>query len=138
MIFLYYTMNTNPKVRCDFWVAKIIYGSDNMNVLKFKSFDDYEQEQYDLNLPNLPNLTNNQQKTFFTYPTETECNNLQSYLNTILNRFVKVDFLIGNDNLIFKEGILKEVGCDYILLEMIDSNDLLVCDIYSIKFVQII
>jgi len=131
-------MNTNPKVRCDFWVAKIIYGSDNMNVLKFKSFDDYEQEQYDLNLPNLPNLTNNQQKTFFTYPTETECNNLQSYLNTILNRFVKVDFLIGNDNLIFKEGILKEVGCDYILLEMIDSNDLLVCDIYSIKFVQII
>jgi hypothetical protein len=112
-----------------------------MNVLKFKSFDNYDQEQYDLNLPNLtnlPHLPNNQQKPFFTYPTETECNNLQSYLNTILNRFVKVDFLIGNDNLIFKEGILKEVGCDYILLEMIDSNDLIVCDIYSIKFVQII
>lgn len=106
-----------------------------MSVLKFKSFDDNDYP----NNENNSNYSNEQmQKPFYSYDDDSDLKSLQSYLKTMLNRFVKADFLIGNDNLISKEGILKEVGSDYILLDMIDSNDLLLCDIYSVKFVQII
>lgn len=101
-----------------------------MNVLKFKSFDEMDdplvQEAGTNRLPiwgSLPNV---------------DTNYLQEYLKSMLGRLVKADFLIGSDNLICKEGILKEVGTDYIVLELLQSNDLLVGDLYSIKFVQII
>lgn len=98
-----------------------------MNVLKFKSFDDSEDSNYKAN--NYP-----QGEDYQTNNT----NYLQNYLSKMLNRYIKADFLIGNENLISKEGLLKEVGSDYIVLEMVQSNDLLVCDLYSIKFIQII
>jgi hypothetical protein len=97
-----------------------------INVLKFKSFDDPET--------NFALEMNPKSTSIY----ENECKNLQNYLQKIINRFVKVDFLIGSDNIISKEGLLKEVGSDYIVLEMLSTNDLLICDIYSIKFVQII
>ena len=102
-----------------------------MNVLKFKSFDDDEEQSSlssEMNKQPIGGSPKNSDNSLY----------LQEYLKTIIGRFVKADFLIGNDNLISKEGILKEVGTDYIILEMIQSNDLLSCDIYSIKFVQII
>ncbi len=102
-----------------------------MNVLKFKSFDEMDdslvQETGTNKIPiwgSLPNADNS--------------NYLQEYLKSMIGRLVKIDFLIGSDNLICKEGILKEVGTDYIVLELLQSNDLLVGDLYSIKFVQII
>lgn len=98
-----------------------------MNMLKFKSLDSKEFTSQNTN------QYNTSEQILVDYD-----NNLQNYLKNKLNRFAKVDFLIGNDSLISKDGILKEIGNDYIVLEMIDSNDLLVCDIYSIKFVQII
>lgn len=109
-----------------------------MNVLKFKSFDNNDYPINESNSDYLNEHMQKQQKPFYSYPEDSDLNSLQSYLKTMLNRFIKADFLIGNDNLISKEGILKEVGSDYILLDMIESNDLLLCDIYSIKFVQII
>ena len=102
-----------------------------MNVLKFKSFDDDEEQSSlsrEMNKQQIGGSPKNLNNSLY----------LQEYLKTIIGRFVKADFLIGNDNLISKEGILKEVGIDYIILEMIQSNDLLSCDIYSMKFVQII
>ncbi|WP_326908220.1 hypothetical protein [Sedimentibacter sp. MB31-C6] len=86
-----------------------------MKVLKFKSFEENEINEID-----------------------DKSNYLQNYLSKSIKRFVKVDFLVGDNTLVSKEGILKETGNDYIVLEMVQSNDLLVCDIYSIKFVQII
>jgi len=102
-----------------------------MNVLKFKSFDDVEDQSYQRTETNRPPIwgtpQNNDNSSY-----------LQEYLKSMLGRLVKIDFLIGSDNLVCKEGILKEVGTDYIVLEMLQSNDLLVGDLYSIKFVQII
>lgn len=103
-----------------------------MKVLKFKSFDDVvEQSSF---------ISNDMIKQpILGTPKESDNSQyLQEYLKSMIARFVKIDFLLGNDVIISKEGILKEVGTDYIVLEMIQSNDLLVCDIYSIKFVQII
>lgn len=102
-----------------------------MNVLKFKSFDDVEDQSFQRTETNkLPIWGAPQFSDNASY--------LQEYLKSMIGRLVKIDFLVGSDTLICKEGILKEVGTDYIVLEMLQSNDLLVGDLYSIKFVQII
>lgn len=102
-----------------------------MNVLKFKSFDDVEDQSYQ-------RTETNKLPVWGSPQFSDNSNYLQEYLKSMIGRLVKIDFLVGNDTLICKEGILKEVGTDYIVLEMLQSNDLLVGDLYSIKFVQII
>lgn len=60
------------------------------------------------------------------------------FLRTQIGRRVRVEFLIGTNNLTDRTGTLVGVGASYILLTPIDSDDLMMCDIYSIKFVTII
>ena len=60
------------------------------------------------------------------------------FLKTQIGRKVRVEFLIGNGPLVDRTGTLRYVGTSYIILQPIDSDDLLMCDLYSIKFVTII
>lgn len=61
----------------------------------------------------------------------------QGWLTTKIGLYIKVEFLIGTSMLIDREGFLTEVGISYIVLKESASNDLVMCDIYSIKFVRI-
>lgn len=60
-----------------------------------------------------------------------------AFLREQIGKLVRVEFLIGTNNLTDRVGILEDVGASYILLRSIDSGNLLYCDIYSIKFVAI-
>lgn len=60
----------------------------------------------------------------------------QGYLKTQIGKHVKVEFLIGTNMLIDREGTLIDVGISYIIIREVDTDDLLLCDIYSIKFVR--
>lgn len=60
----------------------------------------------------------------------------QGYLKTQIGRRVKVEFLIGTNMLIDREGTLVDVGISYIIIQEVETDDLLLCDIYSIKFVR--
>lgn len=60
------------------------------------------------------------------------------FLRTQIGRKMRVEFLIGTSNLTDRTGTLVAVGASYIILRLIDSDDLMLCDIYSIKFVTII
>lgn len=60
-----------------------------------------------------------------------------AFLREQIGKLVRVEFLIGTNNLTDRTGILEDVGASYILLRAIDSGNLLYCDIYSIKFVSI-
>jgi len=60
------------------------------------------------------------------------------FLRTQIGRRVRVEFLIGTNNLTDRTGTLVAVGASYILIRPIDSDDLMMCDMYSIKFVTII
>lgn len=60
----------------------------------------------------------------------------QGYLSTQIGARVKVEFLIGTNMLIDREGTLIDVGISYIIIREVDTDDLLLCDIYSIKFVR--
>lgn len=60
------------------------------------------------------------------------------YLRRYIGRDVRVEFLVGSSGpLIDRIGTLLEVGVSYIVIRPIRSNDTLICDLYSIKFVTV-
>lgn len=60
------------------------------------------------------------------------------YLRTLIGRNIRVEFLIGtNAPLIDRTGVLLGVGASYILIRPTDTDDVMLCDIYSIKFVTV-
>jgi hypothetical protein len=61
----------------------------------------------------------------------------QGFLRSQIGQNVRVEFLIGISSLMDRRGTLLEVGIDYIILREEQTDDLLYCDIYSIKFVTI-
>lgn len=62
---------------------------------------------------------------------------IQGYLTTIIGRYVKVEFILGTNMLIDREGTLVSVGIDHIVLREPETDDLVVADLYSIKFVKV-
>jgi hypothetical protein len=70
-------------------------------------------------------------------PVYLDPNYMQGHLRTLVGRYVKVEFLIGTNSLIDREGVLIEVGISYIVLREAQTDDNLMCDIFSIKFVRV-
>ncbi len=60
-----------------------------------------------------------------------------AFLREQIGKLVRVEFLIGTNNLVDRIGILQDVGASYILLRSLESNTTIYADIYSIKFVTI-
>jgi hypothetical protein len=59
-------------------------------------------------------------------------------LRSFIGQNMRVQFLIGTTGpMIDITGILVEVGATYIILQPINTDDLMVCDLFSIKFVTI-
>lgn len=60
------------------------------------------------------------------------------FLKNYIGREMRVQFLIGaNGALMDRTGTLIEVGASFIVLRPAQTDDLLMCDLYSIKFVTI-
>lgn len=59
------------------------------------------------------------------------------FLREQIGKLMRVEFLIGTNNLVDRIGILQDVGTSYILLRSIENDSLVYCDIYSIKFITI-
>lgn len=60
-----------------------------------------------------------------------------AFLRENIGKLVRVEFLIGTNTLQDRIGILAEVGASFIVLRSVESNNLVYCDLYSIKFVTI-
>ena len=59
------------------------------------------------------------------------------FLREQIGKLMRVEFLIGTNNLVDRIGILDDVGASYILLRSFENDSLVYCDIYSIKFITI-
>lgn len=70
-------------------------------------------------------------------PANTDILYTQGYLQTQIGKRVRVEFLVGTNIQTDRVGTLIGVGISYILLRPSDSDDILLCDIYSIKFVTV-
>ena len=60
---------------------------------------------------------------------------MQKILADNLGEYVVIEFLIGTERLMRKQGLLYSVGTSYITLYDDQFNNFIVCDIFSIKFV---
>ncbi|KRQ87388.1 hypothetical protein ABG79_00726 [Caloramator mitchellensis] len=61
----------------------------------------------------------------------------QAWLRTQVGKRVKIEFLIGTQMWIDKEGTLLEVGISYVVLRESSTNHKVMCDLYSIRFVTV-
>ncbi len=61
------------------------------------------------------------------------------FLRNFVGKNVRVEFLLGTTGTLSDRiGTLLEVGASYIVLQPLLTDDLLMCDLYSIRFVTII
>ncbi len=60
-----------------------------------------------------------------------------AFLREQIGKLMRVEFLIGTNNMVDRIGVLQDVGASYILLRSVENDSLVYCDIYSIKFVTI-
>lgn len=60
-----------------------------------------------------------------------------AFLREQIGKLMRVEFLIGTNNMVDRVGILEDVGASYILLRAIESDNIVFCDIYAIKFITI-
>lgn len=77
------------------------------------------------------------QSISFTPETLTNMSFLPAYLSQFIGHWIRADFFIG-DTIEQRVGVLHEVGASYFILEAIEPQTLLVCDMFSVKFVTII
>ena len=61
---------------------------------------------------------------------------MNGFMRTQIGRKVTAEFLIGTNTLVDKTGTLLAVGANYILINEIETDDILLCDFYSIKFIK--
>lgn len=59
------------------------------------------------------------------------------YLRTQIGKLMRVEFLIGN-SITDRVGRLAEVGASFIILQSLETNTRYMCDLFAIKFVNII
>jgi len=83
-----------------------------------------ENRQTGTNVQNMPELLTN---TIYT----------PAFLREQIGKLMRVEFLIGTNNLTDRIGILEDVGASYILLRSVESDNLVYADIYAIKFITI-
>jgi hypothetical protein len=57
------------------------------------------------------------------------------YMKTQIGKKVRVEFLIGSNGTTDRVGTLMGVGASYILIRLEETDDIMLCDLYSIKFV---
>jgi len=62
---------------------------------------------------------------------------INGFLRTMIGRKVTVEFLIGTNTFTDRTGTLLAVGADYIVINEVESDDIVVCDFFSIKFVKV-
>ena len=60
-----------------------------------------------------------------------------AFLREQIGKLMRIEFLVGTNNMTDRIGFLEDVGASYILLRSVENDNITYCDIYSIKFITI-
>ncbi len=60
-----------------------------------------------------------------------------AFLKTQIGKLMRIEFLIGTNNMVDRIGFLEDVGASYILLRSFEGDSMIYADIYAIKFITI-
>ncbi len=69
--------------------------------------------------------------------TMTNTDFLPAYLRQFIGRWVRCEFFIG-EAVEERVGVLYDIGASYIIIDVIEPQTLMVCDIFSLRFVTVI
>ena len=59
------------------------------------------------------------------------------FLRTQIGKLMRIEFLIGTNNMVDRVGFLEEVGTSYILLRSFEGDSMIYADLFAIKFITI-
>ena len=106
-----------------------------MQILKLERSYEMDEKQ----ISNISKEENRQHVITNSNSPEILTNNIYTpaFLRQQIGRLMRVEFLIGTNNMTDRIGILEDVGASYILLRSFENDSLIYCDIYSIKFITI-
>lgn len=62
---------------------------------------------------------------------------IQGVLNEVKGYYVIIEFLVGTQQLVEKRGYISDVGINFVTLFDPENKIFIVCDMYSVKFVNI-
>lgn len=71
-------------------------------------------------------------------PPSSERGYIPYYLTQNIGNVIRAEFIIGNSQYTDRVGRLVEVGFNYFVLDDLSFNQLVMCDLYSVKFVTIL
>lgn len=60
-----------------------------------------------------------------------------AFLRTQIGKLMRIEFLIGTNNMVDRVGFLEDVGASYILLRSFEGDSQIYADICGIKFITI-
>ena len=60
-----------------------------------------------------------------------------AFLRQHIGKLMRIEFLVGTNNMTDRIGFLEDVGASYILLRSFEGDSLIYADIYAIKFITI-
>ncbi|MBQ8000513.1 MAG: hypothetical protein IJ298_04760 [Ruminococcus sp.] len=130
-----------PQINPDMSTPATTIGMDANDITSILNPSNNAQLSASAQLPQLGTASGSvsQQITDFSRPYPVTAESIQylnGFIRTQIGRRVQVDFLIGNNEIITKDGFLLGVGANYILLNEIGTNDITACDFYNIKFIR--
>ena len=96
----------------------------------FDDFDEYEKMAD--GTTKFGNFTTPEQQSFDTPEMQ---GSMQRILAENVGEYVVIEFLIGTDRIMRKQGLLYFVGTSFVTLYDDMVNNFIVCDIFSVKFV---
>lgn len=86
-----------------------------------------------------PPMNNNSSSGTISLTPETLTNTsfLPAYLSQYIGHWIRAEFFIG-EAVEQRVGVLHEVGASYFIIEAIEPQTLIVCDMFSVRFVTIV
>ena len=60
-----------------------------------------------------------------------------AFLRQQIGKLMRIEFLVGTNNMTDRIGFLEDVGASYILLRSFEGDSIIYADIYAIKFITI-
>jgi hypothetical protein len=120
------------------WNAYPMFSEPPM--MPMTDFDMFDDDTRQTPKPVTPPVTPPMNQDFELPPVPPVVNNplyTQGWMVAHIGKYIKIEFLIGTNMWMDREGVLKEVGISYFVIQESGTNDLVMCDIYSVKFVRI-
>ena len=109
----------------------MINSEENKNIRGTNNLQDVKIEQGTKKESRL-NQINSNSPEILTNPIYTP-----AFLRQQIGKLMRIEFLVGTNNLTDRIGFLEDVGASYILLRSFEGDSQIYADIYAIKFITI-